>query len=665
MAFFEFPHSRTYDTDLGWIIDRILKQQDQMDGQQTYMDELRAWMDENEPRIDHIEEIYDLFESGVLPAEVVTALENWLNQYGVLNAAKTYTDSQTAIVQGNLNTEISARTAADTFIQSEIDQIIAPSGEAPSAAEVQNARIGADGVTYQTLGEAIRTNDTELKNQLSDVANKLCFIYPIWEQGGLNDQGEYVSSKVIRTGFIDIGEITNILFYLPSELRFAIRFYDSRQAYISGASLSTLTGEYTWHRTGPRGAYIRLTVYYPDQTEPITPNYGKKLQIRFGKVENAFIEYALNNWGSRLETPLYNVSGVTVFPNNLIVAADCLDGYYIGYDTGKVVEDSGYFCTGYVPVIAGVTYRSNVGRNFAWYDSSKTYISGERGTGIQSGVTAPADAAFIRFTINKAADAVTSAYEVYFTNADSYDSSVLINGITLTWWGYQKTLNWIGDSIVDGPDFDEEVCNALGLIKLTTDGVNGGINGSTIALNGDGTDGRNALCLRYVDMPDNADIIAVSCGTNDFEYAWSPIGTIESTENTTFYGALKTLCEGLINKYPQKVIFFTTPIKRAQPFADGAGGEYTADGVMTTPFSKNKYGLTLGDYADIIKEVCGYYSIPVLDMYRESLLNPHLTSQQSMFDSVYTHPNTTGQKIMARRVCGWLTQLGYSIDGLF
>ena len=119
-----------------------------------------------------------------------------------------------------------------------------------------------------------------------------------------------------------------------------------------------------------------------------------------------------------------------------------------------------------------------------------------------------------------------------------------------------------------------------------------------------------------------------------------------------------------INKYPQKLILFTTPIKRAQAFESGNGGEYTPDGVMTTPFSKNKYGKTLGEYADIIKEVCGYYSIPVLDMYRESLLNPHLASQQGMFDSIHTHPNATGQKIMARRVAGWITQIGYNINGL-
>jgi hypothetical protein len=78
-----------------------------------------------------------------------------------------YTEAvQGAIAEANanINSEASTRASADSNLQSQINQIVAPSGEAPSAAEVQNARIGADNVTYPTLGDAIRGQVTNLKS---------------------------------------------------------------------------------------------------------------------------------------------------------------------------------------------------------------------------------------------------------------------------------------------------------------------------------------------------------------------------------------------------------------------------------------------------------------------------------------------------------------------
>ena len=101
---------------------------------------------------------------------------DWTEALAAETTARTAAD---ATLQGNINAEAAtranaitaeaaARATQDASLQSQIDQIIAPSGEAPSAAEVQNARIGADGVTYDTLGNAIRKQVTDLKNQLSD-----------------------------------------------------------------------------------------------------------------------------------------------------------------------------------------------------------------------------------------------------------------------------------------------------------------------------------------------------------------------------------------------------------------------------------------------------------------------------------------------------------------
>lgn len=62
--------------------------------------------------------------------------------------------------------ETAARATQDASLQSQINQLVAPEGSAPSAAEVENARVGADGTVYSTLGDAIRTQGGQLKNAI-------------------------------------------------------------------------------------------------------------------------------------------------------------------------------------------------------------------------------------------------------------------------------------------------------------------------------------------------------------------------------------------------------------------------------------------------------------------------------------------------------------------
>lgn len=74
------------------------------------------------------------------------------------------------------STEANTRASAISNLQSQINQIIAPSGEAPSSAEVQNARITIDNETKATLGEAIRSQVQELRDDFEgiiwDIARK-------------------------------------------------------------------------------------------------------------------------------------------------------------------------------------------------------------------------------------------------------------------------------------------------------------------------------------------------------------------------------------------------------------------------------------------------------------------------------------------------------------
>lgn len=58
--------------------------------------------------------------------------------------------------------------SVNEVLTARINEIIAPTGGAPSAAEVTDARIGTDGVVYSSLGDAVRTQVSDLKSDLSD-----------------------------------------------------------------------------------------------------------------------------------------------------------------------------------------------------------------------------------------------------------------------------------------------------------------------------------------------------------------------------------------------------------------------------------------------------------------------------------------------------------------
>ena len=73
MSFFEFPHTRTYDTDLGWLIKHTKTAEEAIET-------LNAWVAENEPTIDNLEQLYIDLTTGQLPEAMTEAIELWLSQ---------------------------------------------------------------------------------------------------------------------------------------------------------------------------------------------------------------------------------------------------------------------------------------------------------------------------------------------------------------------------------------------------------------------------------------------------------------------------------------------------------------------------------------------------------------------------------------------------------
>ncbi len=106
-------------------------------------------------------------------------------------------EAETAARASAVSAEIANRENGDTLLQSQIDQIIAPSGEAPSAAEVENARIDVDGEVHATLGEAIREQVQGVKSALNALTKSVDFDYSLAETNhyGLTSNGVWNKSN--------------------------------------------------------------------------------------------------------------------------------------------------------------------------------------------------------------------------------------------------------------------------------------------------------------------------------------------------------------------------------------------------------------------------------------------------------------------------------------
>lgn len=65
----------------------------------------------------------------------------------------------------------------------------------------------------------------------------------------------------------------------------------------------------------------------------------------------------------------------------------------------------------------------------------------------------------------------------------------------------------------------------------------------------------------------------------------------------------------------------------------------------------------LAVYVDIIKEVARYYSLPVLDLYAMSGMQPEVDIIRELYMPDGLHPSNAGAEIIAQRLVGFLRTL--------
>lgn len=215
-------------------------------------------------------------------------------------------------------------------------------------------------------------------------------------------------------------------------------------------------------------------------------------------------------------------------------------------------------------------------------------------------------------------------------------------------------INFLGDSITQGigASSEETVYHAV-LAKEAglAEARNYGIGGTRFALQ-KGTEERpkddyvdvNSFSERFGRMDDDADVVVVFGGTNDYGHGDAPIGGFSDRTPDTFYGACHYLFSGLVRKYLGKPIVIMTPLHRI--------GESRNSGT-----EKSWGSGTLREYVNIIREVAEYYSLPVLDLYATSGLQPEIKEIQENYIPDGLHPNDNGNAVIAHKLKTFLEQL--------
>ena len=218
-----------------------------------------------------------------------------------------------------------------------------------------------------------------------------------------------------------------------------------------------------------------------------------------------------------------------------------------------------------------------------------------------------------------------------------------------------KILCCVGDSITEGTDMDEDgktnrpsifnyqwntdskswVLKESGVLKMYGYQIaernrmvfyNGGVSGSTMQ----GLSDKNGFSLadgRYTKLPDNIDYLTIFFGWNDAAYG--ALGTIDDTENTSFYGGFNVVLPYLIEKYPYTKI------------------------ALIVPFG------TTTDHREAVRQLGNKWGVAVFDMFQGGtplyynkedsvgVESSILASNKEKFQANGAHPNFRGHKQIA------------------
>lgn len=213
-----------------------------------------------------------------------------------------------------------------------------------------------------------------------------------------------------------------------------------------------------------------------------------------------------------------------------------------------------------------------------------------------------------------------------------------------------KVINFLGDSITQGVGasceenrYTDVLAREFHLKKANNYGLSGTRFARQSVVTDDPFD--KDFCMRYTEMDESADAVVVFGGTNDFGHGDAPLGTPCDRTPETFYGACHYLMDGLLTRYVGKPVVILTPLHRSnEDNPKGDGKKRCSTGPLSV-------------YRKIILEVAEYYSLPVLDLFASSGIQPANEACKQALLPDGLHPSDAGHALLAHRIGLFLQSL--------
>lgn len=213
-----------------------------------------------------------------------------------------------------------------------------------------------------------------------------------------------------------------------------------------------------------------------------------------------------------------------------------------------------------------------------------------------------------------------------------------------------KKIACLGDSItqaanLEGMEDYQQYSYPMKLAEIlgAEEVVNLGIGGSSI-----GRYWQDAFVDRYMDIPEDTDLILVMGGTNDgFCLHRENVGNFEERSPRTLIGDLDELMRGLKENYPDAEVVFVTPLPN----------------VLHDILRKDRPELmSQRVIVDSMIALAKEYEFDVIDLYDSNLLDSHDAAVISNYMPDGVHCNPDGYQILAEHIAADLIRLQDSQD---